>query len=276
MEGLRGNINKIEYEMKRIEKGISDVNSIIPAVAQLNSQNTKEHLETRELINEFGQTILGQVSHNQILENIESELPEDTESLIWFGDSDEYLKPQFKLSSLNMTDDMDMNSRPSVSFQGVDLTSTASAQTIDEIHSKPAAAHCFNKHLSKIKRRRPHDLTPFHCVVKSKNYFQILREYMPPALIQKLRNKFPTITLGEFQQTSRGLAQEYRIALLDRFARVEHSALPKVSVTESLERAMLALHTEQVKVELGFYFAHLIGGTEFTYDLRVNISRYEI
>jgi hypothetical protein len=169
----------------------------------------------------------------------------DSDSLVYYGNE---TKPPFKIWCL----DDPQGNQPTAELNGLAVSITPSGDTIDEIFKKRYAGDDFDQNLSHVKRRRTNDLSPYTGLTKKDRNLQILREFLPQSLAEKLVEKVPPRVLRETLKVVRSLEQEYRYMLLDRMLRNEVYKLPALWEFEELERAALVNQAEKMEVFMSF------------------------
>jgi hypothetical protein len=130
-----------------------------------------------------------------------------------------------------------------------------------------------------MKRRRPKEVTPYVSLANKDQRLHILREFMPPAIAEKLAKEIPKDVLKEALSMTRRLGQEYRYHLFCRMVENKCSSLPRLALLEELERGMLAVHAEKLNVQFGFLI--LITGCsverdviDYSFEASIQVSRY--
>ena len=124
-----------------------------------------------------------------------------------------------------------------------------------------------------MKRRQGKDVLPYSRLLKQEGYIQILREYVPAPLAQKLVEAIPKSVLREILKRGRGVAQEYLSTFFDRIIKNEIYTLPKVAVFEELKHAMIASQAEKLTALTSFIFMHRIEDVNYIINLEVKLSR---
>lgn len=118
---------------------------------------------------------------------------------VWYNDGEQ---PDFRLWSLDNSSDI---AKPAASYRGIHLSATPSNDTIEEIFNKRPAADDLDQNLSRLKRRRMKDITPYIGITKRDQHLQILQEYMPPVLLERLVKEIPKQVLQEAVQKTHQL-----------------------------------------------------------------------
>jgi hypothetical protein len=208
---------------------------------------------------------------NESVCRIHAELLPNPESVTWY--SDESPAPSIKIWSLDTPADEANVSQPSARFNGLEVSSETISEPIEQILGKRHAAVEFDQRLSRAKRRRLGDLTPYIALGQRNDQLQILQEFLPRHLVDNWLGTVPAELRAQILRISRSLGQEYRYSILDRIIRSQCMSLGDLALFESLERSMLALHAEKVKVTLKFDLKHSIGDLNHIYDVKVNVSR---
>jgi hypothetical protein len=232
-----------------------------------------EGKETREVIMDTKVELLERLDTNESICRIHSELLPNPDSITWYAQDGP--SPPFRLWSLDTPRDEANANRPSAQFNGLELSAQTTSNTIDDIPGKRHAAFEFDQTLSKAKRRRVDDLTPYVTLGKREDRFQVLQEFMPMQLIEKWIKNVPAEVRAEVLRVSRSLGQEYRYYILDRIIRGNHTSLGNLALFETLQRSTLAFHAEKIKLYLEFPF-HDPRNAGIYYWGRVDLSRYEI
>lgn len=179
---------------------------------------------------------------------------------------------KFKLWSLDVSPAEAMESQPSGHFHGLEVSAQPAPHPIDDILDKSHRAFPFDQSLSRAKARQTHDLTPYLGLTERDNQFQILQEFMPRHLAAKWLCTVPADVRSEVLRVSRALGQEYRYYVLDRIVRGNYLTLESLALFERLERSMLALYAEKLRLEFGFYFRDF--WNDLQYRVTLNLSRY--
>jgi hypothetical protein len=194
----------------------------------------------------------------------------DSDSLVYYGNE---TKPPFKIWSL---DDPQGNYQPTAELNGLAVSITQSGDTIDQIFNKRYAADDFDQNLSRVKRQRTNDLSPYTGLVKNDRNLQILREFLPQSLAQKLVDKVPPRVLRETIKVVRSLEQEYRYMLLDRMLRNEVYNLPALWEFQELERAALVNQAEKMEANILLFCGEplAIGSYTHGFVFELKISGY--
>jgi hypothetical protein len=165
--------------------------------------------------------------------------------------------------------------KPVARFNGIELSSTSSIEPIEEIFGKRFAADELDQNISRIKRRRTKDVSPYVSLAKKDQHLQILREYMPPAIVEKIEKEVPKEVRQAALSMTRRLSQEYRYHLYNRIIKNHCFSIPKLAVLEDLERGVLALQADKLQITLLFLIE---SSTEYNitddYEMCINISRY--
>ena len=211
-----------------------------------------------------------QLGSNDSVCRIHSELSADSDSTTWYDNNNS--EPPFKIWCL---DDPEQN-KPSAEFDGIAVLATPSAEPTDTMFTKRSAALLdFDERLSRAKRRRTKDVSPYEGLVNKEGYLHLLNEFVPPPLAQRLVEKIPWPTLRKILKTIRTLTQEYRYVLLDRIIRNEIYDLPQVATFEELERAMIAHVAEKLSATFTLRFDQGIDDCAYS-DMTIKISGYAL
>ena len=122
------------------------------------------------------------------------------------------------------------------------------------------------------KRRRTFEISPYVGLAKRGNVLEELREYVPPKMRERFDRLSPERQI-EALRIARTLSQEYRYLVLDRILD-NVDTISDLSLVEDMERAMLAVNAEKLKVSLGFALEQTVENVDFVYKLQVDITRY--
>jgi hypothetical protein len=264
-------IRAIERAIDAVQKQLQDVQQSFAAsiVDVVTSCVEKDGGITRDKIDE----VIEHLNMNDSTTRISAELLSAREPVSWYGEGE---TSPFMLWSLDGS--MDENGetvKPTARFNGLELSTTSSARTIDDIFGKRHAADEFDNNLSRIKHRRVKEVTPYVSLAEKDDQLRILREFMPPAIVEKVAREIPKDVQKEAISLTRRLGQEYRYHLFCRIIKNKCSSLPKLALLEELERGILAVHADKLNVELGFLVDRWRELNQYHYyDVRIKISRY--
>jgi hypothetical protein len=272
--GAETAIAPIESRIRDLEKSMVKINSaqtqiqmtmdsFVPDIVGRIVENVRnDGDETRTFIRE-------QMGNNDSVCRISAEISHDSDAITWYDtENTEDSKPPFKVWCL---DDPEQN-QPSAEFNGVAVSASRNSDSLDTIFTKRYAADEFDKTLSRAKDQRTKDVSPYVGLVKRDGYLQLLNEFVPPPLAQRLVEKHP-LPLQKILKIVKGLEQEYRYILLDRILRNEIYELPRLSMFEELERAMMANVAEKLEVTFNFFVDHIIGAGLYRSNMWIRISR---
>ena len=224
--------------MARIERALGE----LPNTGYIFSDITveREGAAVRDMIAE---SVIPSLDSNEGMTRISAEVLHHCERITWH--SDEAKPPPVQLRSLDNLGSS--KNKPSAHFDGLALSSAIVANPVNEIYGERHAADEFDQGLSRMKRRRTKDVSPYVALSKRDGYFYILREYMPEQLARKLSECILKEVLREILTR-----QEYRYALLDRILTNKTDTLPQLSLFTEMERATIALEAGKLKVRLHF------------------------
>lgn len=267
-------IRSLTTAIRAIEEGIANIQRQLgemqdgfnsSVIEQVASRVEKDGEATRERIEE----VIDCLKHDKSSAWINTELGSEREPAFY----EETAQPPFMLWSLDESPQGRL--KPMARFNGLEVSATASTESIENILGKRHLAEEFEHNLSRIKKRRLKDVTPYVSLAKRGQHFQILREYLPPTLVEKFGKNIPQELLKEALSVTRRLGQEYRYYLLDRILNDQCYTLPKLQVMEELERGILAIHAGKLNVELGFGIDRMKEHdiTQYRYDVRVSFMK---
>src|SRR5277367_294888 len=149
-------IRAIERAIDAVQKQLQDVQQSFAAsiVDVVTSCVEKDGGITRDKIDD----VIEHLNMNDSTTRISAELLSAREPVTWYGEGE---TSRFMLWSLDGS--MDENGetvKPTARFNGLELSTTPSARTIDDIFGKRHAADEFDNNLSRIKHRRVKEVTP--------------------------------------------------------------------------------------------------------------------
>lgn len=256
---VRDSANLIHSELQAIKNAGS-------TILDLKDFMQKDGQSTRAQLEKTTQVLLEQLSTNDSICKIRSELIEDEEEILWYDDH-----PDLATSS-SMLWSTDEGKQRTARYQGVEFSVSTSSETIDEIFKKRNVADEFDQILSRAKRRRLTSVSPYFALTKRENRFQILYRYMPPELLTKLTESVPDPhVLREIVRTAHNLGQNYEYSIYQRIVNGSCTSLPRLARFQHMEFSMLASLVEKLSMELGFY-VHVDGGG--IADVKITVSGY--
>ena len=264
-------IRTIEIAIKSVQQQVQDMQQIFTTsiVDLVSSCIEKDGGNTRNKINE----VIERMNVNDSTTRISAEILSDREPITWYGEGDE---APFMLWSLDGSSDENSEpvGKPAARFNGLELSTSPSVHTVDDIFGKRHAADEFDNNLSRMKRRRVKEVTPFVSLANKDQRLHMLREFMPPAIAEKLAKEVPKDVLKEALSMTRRLGQEYRYHLFCRIIKNQCSTIPKLALLEELERGMLAVHADKLNVQFGFAVHWEREVSQYYFDVSIEVSRY--
>ena len=151
-----------------------------------------------------------------------------------------------------------------------------SEETIETIlGGKRQAADDFDENISRLKRQRTEDVSPYLGVVKRRGHLQILKEFCPAPVAQMLVDKVQRPVLQKIVAIIQGLKQEYSYTILDRIVKNTIFSLPALAEFEELERAMVANRAEKLSANFHFFVLHSTENLVCEIPLKIKVARYQ-
>jgi hypothetical protein len=228
---------------------------------------------TREKINDSALAIIDQINErahlNDSLTRINAERLPNPSSLSRYEGTER--GSNTRLWSLDGSSDT-LESRPNAQYEGIALVAKRLEETVENVYGKRHIADDVDQHIQERKRHRVNDVSPFIGLAKRGNYFEELREYIPPDM-QEFFNRLPSDVRRELVRCSQRFGQESRYAFYDQIYRQKAITIRKIHLQEDIERAMLACNTEHLHVQLGFFVPHVIDNRTYLYKLQLKVNR---
>jgi len=248
---------------------------------QLEQAVLKEGRATRESIIESTGTIIQHLDKvvkrldvTESLVRIKAEiLPTSSNQLGWYDETNAGIKPDFKLWCLDQASGEE-HLEPCALYEGLELSSFRLNCGLDNLLTELNTAEEVDGAVRVSKSHSASNVSPYVGLAKRGDSLHQLHEYIPLFLKESF-HQIPRAVQKDVMRVARALSQEYRYMILDRIIKEKAYTLPKLHLLENMERAMLALHAEKLKVTLGLFLDQALDdGPPLLYQLRIQTSRY--
>ena len=276
MERLTKDMENIGTTAQQTQRAMHELqNTVTAIVPQFERAITSDGELTRATVAESTRSLFEHINKsldlNDSLTRIKAELVPNPQSLVW-NDSGAENGPTLRVWSLDNSPDDTNGSRPNAEYEGRELLSVRLNETVETVYTKKHIADDLDDLIRERKRRRVDDVSPYFGLAKRGEFFEELREYMPPVIRERYKD-IPHDIRRQALQIARRIGQEHYYVVLDRILQQKADSLPKLSAIENMERAMLATYAEKLNVSLGFFQRLTIDDANYLSKLRVNISR---
>jgi hypothetical protein len=152
--GAEESISKVEDQIRNLSQRIMDIQSVMAkvqeALSEFQSTQTLISDMTRRIENEIvstrdmiAESVIPRLDVSESMTRISAEILAHPERITWHNDAAN--PPPFRVWSL---DSKSLEDEPSAHFEGIALTSTTSAQAVDDIIHKRLAADDFDQNLA--------------------------------------------------------------------------------------------------------------------------------
>jgi hypothetical protein len=281
--GMSRDMHNITASIEQVRSSLDKFENIASALPQIKNAITEEGKITRETIQQSTATVVEhldtietQLQGNESMIRIKTEILPKKSPLIRYDGATPEMKPRFRLWSLDNASETDRPG-PCGIYGGLELSSICLPHTYDETVSKPSVAEDVDEDIQAKKLDRIAEVDPYVALAKRGNYLDELHElYVPPDIAEQIRTVLPRESQVEALRIARTLSQEYRYFLFMQVLQQKAFTLPKLHLLEDMERAMLALHAEKLKVEIVFVMGtRTFDNVKFKYGFVVLITRYE-
>ena len=275
MERLEKDVEMNRTTAQQTQHAMNELqNTVTAIVPQFERAITSDGELTRATVAESTTSLFEHINKrldlNDSLTRIKAELVPNPQSLVWHDGSEK--GPNLRVWFLDNTSDDSNESKPNAEYEGRELSSVRLNETVETVYGKNHIADDVDELIRDARRRRADDVSAYFGLAKRGEYFEELREYMPPVIRERYKD-IPHDIRREALRIARRIGQEHYYVVLDRILQQKADTLPKLSAIEDMERAMLATYAEKLSVTLGFYQRHTIDDRNYLSRLRVNISR---
>lgn len=240
----------------------------------IKTQVERDGDQTRSEIAQSAKIIIEHGNINEYLTKIEGEFVPNQEDITWYK---EVNGRSFRLWDLHHRHESQItnDSIPSARLDGSELSIIASIN-IDDVYQKRDTAVEFFEYLTRIKRRRGKDISPYVGLAKHGNCIHVLQIFSPPELVEQLDSNISERPRDELVQIINSLTQEFRFFLVNQFIKDGFSNFPDLRVFEDMQRSMLFLFAGNIEVSLSFCWRIGTQNGELMTHVVVSISRYLI
>jgi len=274
-------MRSISHEMRRLMGAIQRVESLLNQLEmnpsptlRLESVIMADGNATREEIRKSTVAIekLAELLHmNDSASKIQSEIITRSSGLRWLDDSEDRT---IRVCSLKEGPNKSRTLHPTATFNGVALSSVRIRQAYDKVLTTPHIAAELDEHIQEIKRERVSDISPYIGLATRGPWLEELREYVSPRVNELLEKHLSREHKIQAMQLARALSQEYRCANFSQIIELKAYTIPKLSLLEEMERAMLALQVGKLKVSFSFGLNENFDGDSFVYSVQIEMARY--
>jgi len=276
---VNAEILKMSREITELSKAISEAKLAIRrletqniTVSQIEKIISEDGNDTRQCLHKLGQQldeVDDRLRLNESAIRIRAEFLPMSSGLSWYEKS-----PEDRHLKIWALDEVVAENDPPATLNGLDLATTRLGITYDEVLTKRHIADDVDEDIREKKRRRLDNITPYVSLVKRGEHVEELHEYVPSSVIRRFEEELPEESQATAIGIVRTLSQEYRYSVLDRILKTRIHTLPALFRFVELERAMLALHSEKLRANLGFVFRDVFEGCQCTCELRITVSRF--